>query len=299
LIPARVDASIQTVQRQFDARAARFPHHDAIVREVAARMLQRLSCMRHPTARLLDLGCGRGACRSSLQRQFPGAQWLGIDLAPAMLRAAPDDIAWRQRLGNWLGRGRGASRGAMRVCASAERLPLADASIDLVFSNLMLHWHPAPHEAIAEIARVLRTGGLVMFSSFGPDTWKELRSACQATLADARPMPFVDMHDFGDMLVSAGFEAPVMEAENVRLTFGSAHALLAEARALGGNPRADRARGLPSGSRARSLLQALQATADPQGRIALSFEIAIGHGWKAPPRADRVQTIALPRPRTR
>jgi len=112
-------------------------------------------------------------------------------------------------------------------------------------------------------------------------------------------MPFVDMHDFGDMLVAAGFEAPVMEVDMLQLTFPNARRLLAEARALGGNPRRDRARGLPSGRRARALLQALQGAADAQGRVGLRFEIVIGHGWKAPPRMPGVQTIAMPRPRKR
>ena len=256
-------------------------------------MLERLSFIRHPTALLLDLGCGSGGCRAALEQQFPGARWLGLDLSPAMMRAAPAGGHWGRPLGAWL---RGAGAGLLRACASAERLPLADGAVDLVFSNLMLHWHPAPHEVIAEIARVLRTGGLVMFSSYGPDTVKELRAACAAALPAARPMPCVDMHDFGDMLVEAGFEAPVMEVETLRLTFGSAPALVAEARALGGNPRADRPAGLPSGAQARALLRALESGADSQGRLGLTFEVVIGHGWKAAPRRD-LQTIAMPRTR--
>jgi malonyl-CoA O-methyltransferase len=283
------------VRRQFEARAARFAAHDALVREVGRRMLERLAFMRHPTALLLDLGCGSGACRGALAQQFPAAQWLGIDLSPAMLRAPVGGAGWRQRLGKWL---RGSDAAGLRACASAERLPLADASVDLVFSNLMLHWHPAPHEVIGEVARVLKTGGLVMFSSYGPDTGKELRAACAAALPGARPMPCVDMHDFGDMLVEAGFEAPVMEVETLQLTFPSAAALLTEARALGGNPRADRATGLPSGARARALLRALASGSDGQGRLPLSFEVVIGHGWKAAPR-KAVQTIAMPRSRGR
>jgi malonyl-CoA O-methyltransferase len=292
--PPRVDASIATVRRQFEARAARFGAHDALVREVGRRMVERLAFMRHPTALLLDLGCGSGGCRGALERQFPAARWLGLDLSPAMLRGA---TGWRGRVGRWLGTG-GPHAAGLRACASAERLPLADASVDLVFSNLMLHWHPAPHEVIAEIARVLKTGGLVMFSSYGPDSGKELRAACAVALPEARPMPCVDMHDFGDMLVDAGFEAPVMEVENLQLTFASARALLTEARALGGNPRADRPGALPSGDRARSLLRALAAGADAQGRLALSFEVVIGHGWKGAPRSN-LQTIEMPRSRGR
>jgi len=289
VIPARIDASIATVGRQFNARAARFVQHDALVREIAGRMFERLALIRHPVRTMVDLGCGYGACRAPLQQHFPAAQWLGVDLAPAMLRAARRAPAW-QRLLAWPRTGPG-----HRICASAERLPLADSSIDLVFSNLMLHWHPAPHEVIAEIARVLRSGGLLMFSSYGPDTLKELRQVAAAALPKSRPLPSVDMHDFGDMLIAAGFAAPVMEMESLRLTFPDARALLAEVRALGGNPRSDRPQTLPSGRSARALVQALEAGADAQGRIALSFEIVVGHGWKAPARTPGVQTIALPR----
>jgi len=254
-------------------------------------MAERLAVMVQPATRVLDLGCARGACRPMLQQRFPRAQWLGVDLSAAMLRAAGSADAWVERWKRYLAR----SPEPMRICASAERLPLPDASVDVVFSNLMLHWHPAPHEVIEEVARVLRTGGLVLFSSYGPDTWKELRGACLNTLAAARPMPFVDMHDLGDMLIAAGFQTPVMEAEMLRLSFSNARALLAEARALGGNPRADRSPGLVSGARARCLLGALQALGDAQGRIPLSFEIVIGHGWKSAPRSGGVHRIAPPR----
>lgn len=287
----RVDASLATVRRQFDRRAARFAGHDAIVREVGRRMIERLGCMRHTPATLLDLGCGPGGCRAALLQQFPAARWLGMDLSAHMLRADPGWGRWA-RLGRWFG-----TPPPWQVCASAEHLPLADASVDLVFSNLMLHWHPAPHEVIAEMARVLKTGGLAMFSSYGPDTAKELRAACQSNLRAVHPLPCVDMHDFGDMLVDAGFDAPVMEVEQLQLSYSSARALVAEARALGGNPRRDRGAGLPSGARARALLQQLRASAPADGRPVLHFEVVIGHGWKAPPRRAGLATIAMPRPR--
>jgi malonyl-CoA O-methyltransferase len=293
--PARVDASITTVRRQFERRAACFAAHDTIVREVAGRMLERLAVMRHPIQRILDLGCGQGPCRAGLLRQFPDAQWVGIDISEAMLRAGRRGASWTRGLAHWLpALARVGFGGDQRICASAEQLPLADASVDLVFSNLMLHWHPAPHEVIGEIARVLRTGGLVLFSSYGPDTLGELRSACQRALPAAMPMPFVDMHDFGDMLIAARFESPVMEVENLTLTYPNARRLMAEVRALGGNPRADRARALPSGRQARALMQQLQSSANAQGKITLRFEVVIGHGWKAPPQIPSASTIAMP-----
>jgi malonyl-CoA O-methyltransferase len=300
--PMRVDASVATVRRQFSARAARFARHDAVVRETGRRLIERLEVIRHPVQRILDLGCGSGACREALLERFPRARWLGIDLSEAMLRAGrPAQRSWLRRLAQWpveAAARRERPDAGLRVCASAERLPLADASVDLVFSNLMLHWHPEPHAVVREIARVLPPGGLVLFSSYGPDTLLELREACRQALAQAAPMPYVDMHDLGDMLVEAGFEAPVMEAEVLTLTYRDPLSLVREVRGLGGNPRNDRPRALPSGRRARALLQALERGADAQGRIGLRFEIVIGHGWRAAPRVPRESRIALPAPRT-
>jgi SAM-dependent methyltransferase len=104
-------------------------------------------------------------------------------------------------------------------------MPLADDSVDLVLSNLMLHWHPQPHQVLPEWKRVLRADGLLMFSCFGPDTLKELRAAAADALPQARPMPFVDMHDFGDMMVASGFATPVMdvEADLTHSSAGAAH----------------------------------------------------------------------------
>jgi malonyl-CoA O-methyltransferase len=133
---------------------------------------------------------------------------------------------------------------------------------------------------------VLRADGLLLFSCFGPDTLKEVREACRDVLPNARPMPFIDMHDFGDMMVASGFANPVMDAEVLSLTFPSARDLLREVRALGGNPRDDRSAGLPSGRQARRLHDALEARRGDDGRIRLSFEVAYGHAWKPASRPE-------------
>ena len=302
--PQRVDASVATVRRQFARRAAGFARHDTLAREVNARMLERLALIRHPAQCILDLGCGAGRSRAALLERHASAQWLGVDLCEAMLAPAQERAPLRallERIGRRFGAVAGSAAAghgaAWRICADGAQLPLRDASVDFVYSNLMLHWHPAPHAVVAEMARVLRSGGLVLFSSYGPDTLAELREACRLALPLARPMPYVDMHDLGDMMVAAGFEAPVMEVERLQLTYADARQLLAEVRGLGGNPRADRAAGLPSGKQARALLAALRARADGQGRIAMGFEIVFGHGWRAVPRSPGIATVAMPRRR--
>ena len=272
--PPRMPARTEVVRRQFDQRAARLPQHEALLREVDRRLMERLDLVKLAPRSIVDVGCGGGASEPALRARYPQALWTGVDLSLAQLRriVLPAARFWRApRL--------------RRVAAEAGALPLAAGSVDLVYSNLMLHWHPAPHSVFPEWLRVLRVDGLLLFSCLGPDTLRELRAACAAALPLARPLPFVDMHDFGDMMVASGFAAPVMDTERITLTYPSAAALLREVGALGGNPRDDRAAHLPSGRQARALLAALAARAGADGRIALTFEVAYGHAWKPAPRA--------------
>ncbi len=272
--PPRIPARVATVRRQFDARAAHFGERAALPREVGRRLIERLQYIRVAPHRILDLGCGAGETRGPLLKQYPHADWIGLDISERMLKAATPG-RMHTRASRWL---RGAS--SQRVAGDAGRLPIADDSIDLVFSNLMLHWHPQPHAVFPEWKRVLKTDGLLMFSCFGPDTLKELRAAVAVALPNSRAMPFVDMHDFGDMMVASGFASPVMDAEIITLTYASPQELLREVRALGGNPRDDRAQSLPSGRQARQMLSALEAQRGGDGRIRLTFEVAYGHAWK-------------------
>ncbi len=272
--PPRVPARTATVRGQFDRRAPHFAQRDFLAREVERRMLERLDVIRLAPARIVDIGCGTGASRAPLLRRYRAAEWIGIDHSLRMLSLG-HGAGGIARLARWWGNAR-----AHRIAADAGALPLADGCVDFVFSNLMLHWHPTPHRLFPEWKRVLRTDGLLMFSCFGPDTIKELREAFTAVMPRAAPMPFIDMHDFGDMLVAAGFATPVMDAERIRLTYVTPGELLREVAALGGNPRDDRARGLASGRQARALLDRLEARRGADGRIGLTFEIAYGHAWK-------------------
>jgi malonyl-CoA O-methyltransferase len=158
------------------------------------------------------------------------------------------------------------------VCADLERLPLAEGSIDLVWSNLALHWLSDPLPAFTEFRRVLAAKGLVMFSTLGPDTLKELRRAA----GERRVHRFIDMHDLGDMLLAAGLAAPVMDMEMLTLEYADADALLADLRGSGQtSARADRPRGLCGRGFAERLRRALG------DKPRLSFELVYGHAWRA------------------
>jgi malonyl-CoA O-methyltransferase len=289
--PPRMAARWQTVVAQFERRAARFAQHDFIVREIERRLLDRLEVIRLDPAVIVDVGCGQCASRAALSVRYPRALWLGCDASPAMLRMGEEPAAGWSRLASlWRGPRVSAAR---RVVALADALPLGDDSTQLLWSNLMLHWHPLPHSVFPEWLRVLSTGGLLMFSCFGPDTLREVREAFAEAGVAARPMPFVDMHDFGDMMAAAGFATPVMDVEKIVLTYASPAALLAEVRALGGNPRDDRSKIWFSGARARAVLDALAKKRDADGRVALTFEIAYGHAWKAERRRPGVSAVSL------
>ncbi|MEP6607395.1 MAG: methyltransferase domain-containing protein [Burkholderiaceae bacterium] len=285
IAPPRIPARVSTVRRQFDARAARFGASAVLTREIARRLLERLQYVRLVPNRVLDVGCGMGETRVAIRSLYPRAEWIGVDISERMLRAS--EALETRRLPSWLG---GAS--PLRVMGDGGNLPIAGDSVDLLFSNLMLHWHPEPHSVFPEWKRVLKTDGLLMFTCFGPDTLKELRQAT-SVLPRVRAMPFVDMHDFGDMMVAAGFATPVMDAETITMTYSSPHDLLRDVRVLGGNPRDDRSDTLPSGQQARAVLRALEAQRRDDGQIRLTFEVAYGHAWKPQPKAAGTTAITV------
>lgn len=285
--PPRMRARVETVSRQFDRRAGRLATHDFLLREVGRRLISRLEYIKLAPTRLLDVGCGLGRARDELLAVHPHADWIGVEVSAVTAHRGRDEQRRARGIARWW------RRDPQWVIADAAQLPFAGESVDLVFSNLMLHWHPTPHVVFPEWKRVLRVDGLLMFSCFGPDTLKELRAAAADALPHARPMPFVDMHDFGDMLVASGFATPVMDVETITLTYPGPRDLLEEARALGANPLDDRWPALPSGRQARQLLDALAARRDASGRIALSFEVAYGHAWRPAPREPGVSKISL------
>lgn len=255
------------------------------------RMFERLELIKLAPERVLDAGCGEGADLPVLQQRFQDAQVLGLDGAPAMLaRARASQQQASSSMGRLfsriLGKGGAQTRPGTPdlLCADFARLPLANASLGLVWSNLALHWHPNPDQVFAEWKRALVTDGLLMFSCFGPDTLIQLRRAHDTRLDLPQVLPFVDMHDLGDMLVQAGFATPVMDMEMLTLTYETPQALLADVRALGGNPLQTRRPGLsPRAARSR-VFEALEAARNREGRIELSIELVYGHAFKPRPR---------------
>jgi malonyl-CoA O-methyltransferase len=272
----------RTVRRAFARAAPTYDAHAVLQREVAQRMRTRLDYVKIEPRRVADIGCGTGEATAALAQRFPQAAIVGVDLALPMLAQAAARMAPR----SWLARlARGGARRPVLVCADAEHLPLATGSVDLAWSNLMLQWLDTPTAAFAEFARVLATGGLVSFTTFGPDTLKEVRAAFD----DGRPhvSRFVDMHDLGDALLAAGFADPVVDMEYITLTYATPRALLAELKGIGAtNALAGRARGL-FGRHALARVEAALEATRRDGRIAATYEVIYGHAWKAAPKPPR------------
>jgi len=280
--PSKMSAPIDMARvRQLFADPARIAASDFLRREIAARMFDRLSLVKTAPQRVLDAGCGSGADIAQLQKQYPAAQVLGLDAVPAMLAAASGAT---QSPRSFLSRLLPAKAGIDLVAGDFGQLPLGPNSVDLVWSNLALHWHSQPDRVFQEWRRVLRVDGLLMFSNFGPDTFIELRAAFAAMDETPHTLPFVDMHDFGDQLVEAGFTTPVMDMEKITVTYDSAGALLADVRAFGGNPLATRRRGLVGRAAWQRMQDALEAGRRSDGKLGLTFEVIYGHAFRPAPK---------------
>jgi malonyl-CoA O-methyltransferase len=282
------------LRKIFDRRAAAFDDVAFLPREIAQRMRERLDYIKINPSQVLDAGCGAGDDLPSLRERFPEAPVFGTDLSRAMLARAlthdATDTSWRRFLPASLGKALGA-RGPRFAQADFSALPFASGAFEFIWSNLALHWHSRPDLVFPEWQRVLKVNGLLMFSTLGPDTLKELRGAyaeieaAHGVNTNKHVIDFVDMHDLGDMLVESGFEIPVMDQETLTITYKSPESLLADVRRWGAYPsRREALAGATTRRMHQALLAALEARRRDDGTIPLTFEVIYGHAWKAVPR---------------
>jgi malonyl-CoA O-methyltransferase len=275
-LPPRPESN--AVRRAFDRCARNYDACDVIGARTRDALLARLDGMPLVPMIVLDVGAGTGKATRALRDRFRKARVIGLDVSTRMLVEA-------RRRASWL-------RGFDVVCADAARLPLPDASVDLVYANLVLPWLADPDALLAEAHRVLRPRGLLTFSTLGPDTLLELREAW--ALVDDRPHvhAFADMHDVGDAVVRAGFAGPVLDADRVTVTYGDAQALYRDLRGSGGGNRlAGRQPSLTGRSRLAAVAAHYEARRNADGRLPASCEIVYGHAW----RPDSETSVRAPR----
>lgn len=265
----------RAVRRSFDRAAATYDAAAVLQHEVSRRSLERLDFIRLQPRRILDAGCGTGNAWRGLASRYPGSRLIALDLAPGMLRQARACAPWHQRL---------LRRLPAPVCGDLEHLPLKSGSMDLLWSNLALQWTNALPQAFAEMRRVLAPGGLCMFTTFGPDTLKELRAAQAGTDSHVHGSGFIDMHDIGDLLVQAGFADPVIDMELFTLTYDSVKAVMRDLQSIGAH---NAARDRPPGLSGKSWFAAVEHNYEQwrrDDRLPATFEVIYGHAWCPQPR---------------
>ena len=254
----------QRMREAFERAVDTYDSTAVLQREIADRMLSRLDLIKLKPKAILDAGCGTGHCARALAKRYRRARILGIDIACAMVQRA-------RRKAGWFSRSRFA-------CGDIEALPLADASMDMVVSNLTVQWCN-PDTVFSEFMRVLRPGGLLMFTSFGLDTLRELKQAWGTVDHQTHVHAFMDMHDIGDVLIRTGFADPVMDMEHFTLTYKDVMGVMGDLKRLGAhNVAHGRPRGLTGKTRFKRFQSAYESLAR-DGLIPATYEAVYGHAW--------------------
>ncbi len=275
--------SIPLLRKRFERAASTYGAAAVVQREVGNRLLARFDVMRLTPAHVLDVGCGPGTHTQALSKRFAAATVMAIDHSAAMVaRAAPPATGFLSRVPGF------GKRSPIRgVVCDMNALPLPRELADVLWSNFALQWANDLPTLLAEWSRVIKTGGVLMFTAPGPDTLIELRRALTLAgqTADARVHRFTDLHDIGDMLVHAGFADPVMDMEVITLEYATAAALWRDIKAQGAlNSMQIRPRGLMTPRKLRAIESALDSARKADGPIRISVEVIYGHAWKVAPK---------------
>ncbi|RXR06351.1 malonyl-ACP O-methyltransferase BioC [Pseudoxanthomonas composti] len=249
------------------ARAASTYDDAAVLQhEVEKRLLESLEYLADRVPQVaLDVGSGPAHAAAAMRKRWPKAQVLALDMSLPMLRQARKQSGWWKPFG--------------RVCADAQALPLLDNSVDVIFSNLCLQWVEDLPAVFAGFRRVLKPGGLLLCSTFGPETLVELR---EAFAGDAAPhvSPFAPIASFGDALMRAGFRDPVLDRDRLTLTYPDLPALMRELRAIGAtNALQARRRTLTGRARFAAATQAYEAERRSDGTLPSTWEVIYAHAW--------------------
>ena len=287
--------SRQHIQQHFNHAAPSYDDAAILQKTVAERIDERLELTTIEPKTILDLGAGTGLLTEKVIRRYPNAQLFAVDLSPSMLNiatprfTAPRWPALNTKVNQFLQnckltKALATRTGAIAINADVYQLPFADNSVDLIVSNLMLQWCDDLDSVFAEFRRVLRSEGLLMFTTFGPDTLKELRYAWQKVDANYEHVNnFIDMHDIGDALIRNGFGQPVMDMEIFTLTYDKPMGVLKDLKAIGAtNANKQRNNGLMGKQRFASMLNAYEELRNTNdNKIPATYEVVHGHAWAA------------------
>ena len=259
-------------RESFNRAATTYDKVAVLQRQVANRLIERLDIIRAVPATILDVGCGTGDCTIKLHKRYKRASVYALDFADAMLTVANSKQSWKQKL---------LANKIKFICADAENLPFSDNSFDFVFSNLTLQWCTDLDRTFQEFNRILKPGGLLFFSTLGPDTLKELRQSWQQVDRNQHVHTFIDMHDIGDAMIRARLADPVMDVENFTLTYDSAMTLMRELKELGAHNASENRSHHLTGKNHFQRMQQHYETFRTDNKLPATYEVVYGHAWSA------------------
>ena len=261
----------RTIRRHFSQAAQQYDQHAGLQREVCQRLVERLDGLRFEPTQVLDLGCGTGFGQHLLGQRFPAARLLGVDLALPMLERARARAGWWQRLRGQRPR---------LACGDAYALPVASGSTDLVFSSLMLQWCDEPERVLTELRRVLKPGGLLLLSTFGLDTLKELRQAWGQVDGHDHVSRFTEVQALGSAITRSGFMEPVLDTDWLTTHYDKPLELLQELKGIGAsNASQQRNPALTAPRRLKAMLSHYEAFRLPDGRYPATWEVLYASAW--------------------
>jgi len=262
------------VAQSFAHAALQYDDVAVLQRQTADELLERLDLVTLKPNTILDLGAGTGRNLSLLAAKYPKAELIALDIAPAMLKQARHRYQSDLGLKRWLPN----HQTPQYMAGDAEALPLADNSVDMVYANLSLQWCDL-QRCFAEIQRVLRPGGLLSFTTLGPDTLIELRQAWAAVDDYPHVNIFYDAHDVGEAMMNSHLSEPVLDIDRIELTYDTAIALMKDLKELGAhNVNEGRRRGLTGKKTFQKVIKAYEPFRK-EGLLPASYEVIYGHAW--------------------
>jgi len=270
----------ELLRRRMQRNAPWYAHASAIVDEIGDRLWDHLDPIKLSPERILEVGARSSTISKRLRQRYPKAVFVSVGPVAQLLPRPPSGAA------QWLSR----TAPIHSSCARSDALPLSASNADLLVANLSLDACFSHRLALSEWARVCRPGALLLFTSLGPQTCRELRMAAGRTLPSPNVPLFLDMHDTGDLVQRSGFGDVVMEAETLTLEYQDFSAIRRDLRALGltdASPR--RSRGLLGRARYAKLVEAYDEHRIA-GRLPLTVEVVFGHGWREPKQPGNVSS---------
>jgi malonyl-CoA O-methyltransferase len=261
------EVDVRNVRNAFDMAADKYDVHSLLQQTVADRLNESFEHIKVEPDKILDLGSGTGYGSKQLKKQFKKAHIYQLDLSAEMLKVS------RKQAQRFFSKNH-------YLCADANKVPLKNNSVDLVFSSLMLQWCNDPDSVFAEIKRVLRPSGVFLFSSFGPDTLKELRESWRQVDNEVHVNAFTDMHDIGDSLIRNGMDAPVLSIEHIVLTYDECKQLMRELKNIGAHNVNNGRRKTLTGKQRLEKAMKYYESYRKDNKLPATYEIIYGHAWK-------------------